>query len=362
MAEPTTTKEAKFFQILDEFKADFSISFPETAWTATNEELYAHCQQIFPTVFFEILYENDNLWTKHTDDLLPGIDFKRIMLDDATVTAKTKKTIWKYLQLMVFAIVEGLESSEQLGDTSHLFEAIRDEDLHKKISDSMDDMKKFFTDSSGSSSAPDFDPSSFKTHLDGLMHGKIGCLAKEIASEAQGELGALADDMDFVQNLMKNPTKMLDLVKNIGGKVNDKIDSGELKKSELLVEAQEIMQKMNELPGMQEMLSKLGLGKNMDFKEMANRMQQTVSQTKTKERLNKKREARAEARAAAAQQQASAAQQQASAAQQQASAAQQQASAAQQQAASDLKPASEDTFVYQPGPTPRKKTTKPKKD
>ena len=64
--------------------------------------------------------------------------------------------------------------------------------------------------------------------------------------------------------------------------------SGELKESELMEEAQEIMGKMKDMPGLKEMMSKMGMdaGGKFDFKGMANKMQQNMKQSKTKERMN----------------------------------------------------------------------------
>jgi hypothetical protein len=63
--------------------------------------------------------------------------------------------------------------------------------------------------------------------------------------------------------LIKNPTKLMGLVKNVGDKLDSRIKSGEIKESELIAEASEIMNKMKNMPGLgdiQSMLSKMGLG------------------------------------------------------------------------------------------------------
>jgi hypothetical protein len=48
---------------------------------------------------------------------------------------------------------------------------------------------------------------------------------------------------------------------------------------------------------MKEMMSKMGMGGKMDFKGMSNKLQENLKLTKTKERLQRKREERAEERA-----------------------------------------------------------------
>jgi hypothetical protein len=114
--------------------------------------------------------------------------------------------------------------------------------------------------------------------------------------EATKELGEVDDKDEFMKQLMKNPTKIMELVKNIGTTLEDKIKKGDLKESELLEEAAEIMKKMTLLPGMKEMMSKMGMGGKMDFKGMSNKLQENLKLSKTKERLQRKREERAATR------------------------------------------------------------------
>lgn len=293
----------KFAQVYQEFTNDLYTTFPELKEVplGTTEEVYAYCLELYPKVFFEVLYENETFF-EVPRFMLPNIDFKNLMEDDK-ITDKTKKTIWKYLQLILFAVLEQVENKDSFGDTSKLFEAIHQEDLHKKIMETMGEMKDLFTPRdisgegiSGEIPSPFEDPEKIKSHLEGLMDGKIGSLAKEIAMEATKELGDVEDKDEFMKQLMKNPTKIMELVKNIGTTLETKIKKGDLKESELLEEAAEIMKKMTMMPGMKEMMSKMGMGGKMDFKGMSNKIQENIKITKTKERLQRKREERAAAK------------------------------------------------------------------
>lgn len=296
----------KFVQVLVEFKADLIVTFPEIKpllESLDNKECYDFCLEEYPKLFFDILYENDTLFSE-SKDLLPGLDFSKLF-NDPQITDKTKKTIWKYLQLILFSVIENVENGDGFGDTAKIFEAVKADELHKRISETMSEMKNLFGDLSGEEgdASSNFfendsfmnDPEKIKSHLDGLMNGKIGSLAKEIAEEATKEFGDLGMHDDFMKNIMKNPTKILDLVKNIGTKLEDKIKSGEVKQSELIEEATEIMKNMKDIPGIKEMMSKMGMNGKMDFKGMANKMQENLKMAKMKERLNKKREAKAAA-------------------------------------------------------------------
>jgi len=281
----------KFKQIFGDFKKDLLISFPELLDKLEIDvtEAYTHCSAMYPKLFFQLLYENDTLF-KEPCFLLPNVDFT-ILMTDPNLTEKSKQTIWKYLQLILFSVVENLNTNEPFGESSKIFEAVKEEDLHKKIAETMEGMKDFFTDVPDAS-GDNFDPANLKSHLDGLMNGKIGNLAKEIAEEATASMG---NPEDFMNNIMKNPKQILSLVKDIGSKLEDKMKSGDVKQSELLEEATEIMEKIKDIPGLKQMMSKMGMSGNFDFKAMANKMEQTMKAAKTKERMNKKREERAAA-------------------------------------------------------------------
>ena len=293
--------DEKFTKIITDFTNDLLLTFPEMkssidAVAQNHSNAYDHCLEMYPKIFFEILYENDSLFEKECF-LLPGIDFSVLMKDQIIgISEKTKKTIWKYLQLILFSVLEKINSKKSFGETSKIFEGVEEEELHKKIAQTMDEMKNLFVDVSGddvSSNPLNMDPEKMKSHLDDLMNGKIGTLAKEIAEEARSSIG---DEKEFMETVMKNPQKILSLVKNIGGKLEEKISSGQVKESELLEEATEIMDKIQDIPGLKEMMAKMGLNGKMDFKAMANKMQQHMKGSKTKERLQKKREMNAKER------------------------------------------------------------------
>ena len=134
-----------------------------------------------------------------------------------------------------------------------------------------------------------FDPDKMGDHLL-LMNGKIGSMAKEIAEEAtkefQNDKGEF-DQEEAMKQLLKNPGKIMNLVKNIGGKLEEKLKSGEYKESELMEEAQELMGKMKDMPGVKQMMASMGLegaGGKMDFKGMASRMQGIHERSKNERR------------------------------------------------------------------------------
>ncbi len=86
------------------------------------------------------------------------------------------------------------------------------------------------------------------------------------------------------------------MIKKVGSTLDAKLKSGELKESELMEEAAELMDKMKSMPGMknmQNMLGQMGLsgaaGKSrMNLGAMRGQMQQNIRQAKTKERMRNK--------------------------------------------------------------------------
>ena len=146
-------------------------------------------------------------------------------------------------------------------------------------------------------------------HINGMLDGKLGNLAKEIAEDTANELnmdmGNASSMNDVFEKLFKNPGKLMGLVKSVGSKLDAKIKSGEIKESELITEANEMMQKMKNMPGMggmQEMLSKMAGGGKVNMNAMEAKMQQNLNKAKQKERMLDKLNAKREAAAAANQQ------------------------------------------------------------
>ena len=71
--------------------------------------------------------ENSTLDT----EFLPHIHFKTLWKLD--ISQKTRETIWKYLQLILFCIIGTIENREAFGDTAKLFEAINADDFKDKL-------------------------------------------------------------------------------------------------------------------------------------------------------------------------------------------------------------------------------------
>jgi hypothetical protein len=321
----------KFKTSINDFINELESTFPEFNTTfekikaLSDDDLFKHCTAIYPERFFDILYENEDMFEKNSETgtfFLPYLDFKLLWnLDD--VSDNTKKSIWKYLQLVLFSCVGKITDGQSFGDTAKLFEAISEDDLQSKLKETMKDINKLFdgkfdinnltgdnddndeddneTTEDNTSGLPN--PEDIQSHISDMLEGKIGQLASEIAEETSVELDLSGNEQNMdgiMKDLLKNPTKIMDLIKKVGTKLNDKIKSGELSESELLSEAGDILKKMKGMPGMGNMskiLSKMGMGGmgglggkggKVNLSAMQNKIQENLKRSQTKERLQKK--------------------------------------------------------------------------
>jgi hypothetical protein len=388
--KPVTINDisAEFQTIILDFLRDIDGSFPEYREALTPYlgyshemkpmpdelyiELYTHCRSVYPVRFFDILYKNEEALfsseatVESSTEFLPGVDFREIWATE-DITENTKDTIWKYLQLILFSIVNNLSDMGSFGDTAKLFEAIDNTELKAKLEEVIGEMGEMFGTAGDSSNghppnldetfkkATEFmnhafeegeqqaqqqqqqqqqqgaagtnpspqmpDASSIHEHLSGILNGKIGKLAKEIAEETAADLNLDMENETSMkgvfQQLLKNPSKLSGIIKTVGSKLDTKLKSGELKESEIMQEASELMSKMKNMPGMNNlasMLSKMGMsmpggmgggggvggGGKVNFGAMQSQLNKNMKQAQMRERLLKKVQDKQAAQAAAA--------------------------------------------------------------
>ena len=346
MADKTKIVPEEFTKVIKDFIGDLKTTFPEynpliNKWWTSKEKfnsvendeernklmddaekkdtknLFEFCQKKLPPRFFDILYQNDEMFKEESTldtEFLPNLHFKNLWQFD--ISEKTRETIWKYLQLIMFSIVGTLDNKDAFGDTAKLFEAINEDEFKSKLEETLSHMQGLF-DSSGNlnEGAENLgaglnmedmpNAHDIHEHITGMLGGKLGQLAKEIAEETAANLNMdmenMTDMKDVFNNLIKNPTKLMGLVKTVGDKLDSRIKSGELKESELISEATEIMNRMKNMPGMgniQSMLSKMGMGNlsglggKVNMGAMEAQLNKNMKMAKTKERIRAKMEAK----------------------------------------------------------------------
>ena len=297
------TIPANFTSLLSDFTKDLSVTFPEYVHLWNDmvypvlpddllESVFEHCKKVYPERFFDILYQNDDIFTPKSEvnvDFLPNVDFKLLYNTD-DLSDNTKKTIWKYLQLMLFTVVGEVKDKDTFGDTMSMFDGIDSAELQTKLSETMSGLNDFFkkTDTSSDGVKSDENTEEFKNvfdkmegmpdmdniqdHLKTLFNGKIGSLAKEMAEEISGEFADLIGEdagnaenpQDIIKALMQNPKKIMDLMKSVGGKLDTKMKNGEISREEIMKEAGNLVNQMKDMGGNDEL--------NNMFKTMAKGM------------------------------------------------------------------------------------------
>ena len=69
-----------------------------------GEKLYTYCLENYPQHFFNILYQNADIFKDNeTLNFLPSINFVEVWKDEE-ISQNTRETIWKYLQLILFSV------------------------------------------------------------------------------------------------------------------------------------------------------------------------------------------------------------------------------------------------------------------
>jgi len=345
---------SNFRTVIADFANDLSITFSDYSylWSRFSEpdltdlelkNLFDYCLKVYPERFFDILYQNDDMFKQESDTdtyFLPKVSF-RFLFNCEGITENTKKTMWKYLQLVLFTIVGGVKDKATFGDTMDMFQGIDENELQNKLKDTMSGITDFFSnmeknmnsessENNEENSEEDSTKEKFRNmfenmsesglpnmenihdHLRKLFDGKIGKLAQEMAEELTGEFTDLVGEdikdarntQDVIKKLMKNPKKIMDLVKKVGGKLDSKMKSGEISREELMKEAGDLLGKMKEMGGQDqfnEMFKNMaksmgGLGKNMKFDTNAlNRMtQQASTRDRMKSKMEQKKKQQAE--------------------------------------------------------------------
>ena len=380
MTDPEIIVPAKFQTIIRDFAKDLTTTFPEYSilwnkWIAEDipekdiERLFKYCTEVYPERFFDILYQNDDMFKEDSEvntRFLPAVEF-RLLYNCAGVTETTRSAIWKYLQLILMNVLNSVRDKAAFGDAADIFEGVDEIALQDKLNKTLEEigsffrnlgeeggspdsasenvpnmedfMKNFANDESGMPNMKDFaagmpDMKHFKEafenmskesgdqdgsvpnandlheHLKGLFDGKIGSLAKELAEEISHDVEHLFADEngaginpndakstgDLINQIIKNPKKVMTLMKTISGKLQQKMKSGEISEEEIMKEAGDLMGKMKGMKGMGPMNDMFkNLAKGMGGKGGINigALQRMQKQMATKERMRTKMEEKA---------------------------------------------------------------------
>ena len=328
-----------FKTLAKDFIDDLTNVFPEydfywSKWgntDITNEELKElldHCAKVYPERFFDILYQNEDIFAENSDIntyFLPRMDF-RILFNSEGLSENSKKVLWKYLQLMLFTIVGSVDDKKSFGESANIFDGIDENVLQEKLEETMKNIGNVFEkmdtlkqkvnkmegtteDNEETNTGETPNPraafenlpnmENLQSHLKQLFDGKIGKLAKELAEEVADEFkdvvgGDDENPQNMIKNLMKNPNKIKNLMKTVSGRLDEKMKSGEISKDELMKEAGQFLNEIKKTSGdagVNEMLQSAmknmgGLGKNAKINKSA--LNRLMKQSESKEKMQQK--------------------------------------------------------------------------
>ena len=291
---PAFTEE--FRTTIVEFAKDLSTTFPEYAssleiWTQEDisdfdmQDLFEHCLKVYPERFFDIIKQSSAMVENTTIDLhfFPDVDFRSLLTCEG-VSSATRESIWKYLQVVLLILVKSMESKVEFGEAMNMFDNIDVNELQTQLTSTIAGISQFFekmeqpnedtkpnktneendqendegnqTKEKSSRSVPNME--NIQDHLQSLFNGKIGKLAKELADDMSEDLSkTFGKDMenihstkDVLDAIMKDPSKMGNVVNTVKDKLTEKMESGDITKEDLVSEASDMMNKMKGLGGM----------------------------------------------------------------------------------------------------------------
>ena len=288
-----------FSKLATAFISDISTTFPEykmiiKKWwgfesftTPQVTNLFAHCMKVYPPRFTDIIYQNDDIFSDDSTinvDFLPGISFK-FLWNCEDVSDVHRTTIWKYLQMVLLSVLGTIKTDTMSEDMKAIFDTMSEDNIKNKLQETIDNIQTVFdtaakntsddtetrdTDKSEETPTPDARTTAegMQAQIDGLMGGKLGELAQEIAEETaqgldMGEFDGSENVSDVFKKMFNNPGKFMNLVSNVTNKLDSKMKSGEFQQQDLMQEATGILQNMKDIPGMgniQEMMSNMNGG------------------------------------------------------------------------------------------------------
>lgn len=346
-----------FKTVIIDLVNDLTVVYPEytfmwSMWLSADdaeyEKLFKHCLAVFPERFFDIMYTNADIFKSDSTlnvMFLPNVNF-RLLFNCEGISENTKTSIWKYLQLILMTVLGSVKNVADFGDAADIFSAMNEKDLQEKMAETMEEINQFFSkDKSESESESDFKfdenhfsetidgmkeafesafkegddtdeglggfkfpkPEILQEHLKGLLEGKLGKLAKEFTEEFTDDMKSVFDDgdmndakssKDILMKIIKNPQKMMLIMKKLTDKLQTKMKNGDISQDEMMEEMQDLMEKMKGMGGkgdladlmkgfsgtpLMKMLEK-GLGGKMDMSAFG----KMTKQNAMKERLRNK--------------------------------------------------------------------------
>jgi hypothetical protein len=292
------TISPEFKSIIEDFVTDIRGTFPEYIpiiekwWKNGSQEekeeqakfVFNHCLRTIPAKIFDILKQNPKMFEGNDTEFLPGIVFKYLWESD--ISDKSRAVIWKYLQAILNSITNSIKVP---GFNENILEQFNQEEMGEKLEETMKNIHEMFK--------TEVPTEGIEENFHKMTQGKIGKLAFELAEETAKNLTMdenITTTQDIFTSLLKNPTKMLNIVQTMGSKLEEKMNLGEIDENEIMNEGIEMIQKMKDMPGFGDLgkifgnFEKMMPKTNAQKGQFETKLKQTSKMAKMKERMNKK--------------------------------------------------------------------------
>jgi hypothetical protein len=192
----------------------------------------------------DVSNKNDDIFNESLF-ILKNVDFKEIW-DNEKTTEKNKDTIWDYLQSMYVIGETIISDSGKIQKLIENFKKVRNkEEIEEHTDDENKEIYNMIKNLSEKQKSSENNPIDENI----LNNGLIGNLAKELAADINlDEMGLGIDkDSDNVGDIFgklmggDNPMKFMNLIQNVGQKIQNKLSDGNIDESKLVEEARNMM-------------------------------------------------------------------------------------------------------------------------
>merc|ERR1711907_452056 len=253
----------KFNKTFFEFTNDISESFSEYSEIiksnynlegfdqATDKKHFNNFMKNVKKFIKNISEKDESIFNSENQiDILEGINFSELW--SKITDEKNKQTIWKYLHTL-YILGNALDSN--VNNLSELMKNVNNKDNNeedskekmKKLSEHANIMLNMFNSLSEENIDLDNDNNLQNINND-IDNTSIGKIAQELANEINLDDFGLnldnnsADPSQLFSNLFSgNNNKLMDLISNVGNKIQSKLQSGDIDEETLMKEAQSMM-------------------------------------------------------------------------------------------------------------------------
>lgn len=256
-----------FNKILKQFVKELNKTFPEYNILKIKEYKNIEDKDDKYILYFmnyiekdieKIANEDVSLLTHEDTYFLRDIEFSRIW--NSGISENNKKAIWKFLQTLYLIGKPFIHNKPDIHSLIDSYSEI----INNKENQDRETLKSIHKQSEiilqiieNLNIEKENRKQERKSKIEGQLpefieNSKIGKLAQELSSELDleelgfGNIDESADPQNIFSNVLgKNPQKLMGLIQNVGGKIQNKLSEGDINENDLVGEAQEMMSSLN---------------------------------------------------------------------------------------------------------------------